>query len=606
MSVGRSVIEIILKGVDQASNAFKSADKSAGGFSKTLKTIGKDAAKVSIGVAVVGVAMKKAFDLGREGAAILQTDESFGLLMEKVGAAPDLFDQLTTASHGTLTEFELQSSTMTLLAGASGDLATQLANATPQLLEIAKASNKLNPSLGTTAFMYESIATGVKRAQPLILDNLGLTLKVGAANEAYAAILGKTVEAMTAEEKSIAILNATLKAGDVLIDQVGGSTEALTDSFDQVSTAIRQAVDDLKTKWAPELKKLLDTLGFVLTAGNKLDAVLLQHAKDVIDAGESYAFFTEEMERAEGIMSQELVPGADAAAQILDFFGLVTIDNTTFMEQYGDALFNVARETDDTAGASDELLAAIDALRPATETAITNQEALAKNLELSAEAADKAKKANKEFLDAIDRTIQSPIGDFIEDMRFFLATGGQFESAFERIKGIAAKAPEEALELGEALFAKVIDTQVELGNLSADEGIAELELLGMTAEEARDFIGGTDGIGEAMMGLDDINLELDSLRNAAQIAEFMLRDMQALSGTQWDIRATISGGGGFGDGGGGGGGSPTSEPDLSFPETQTGGQQEFAARGLTQNFMISDRFDLEEVVGEIATRVQEV
>ena len=74
---------------------------------------------------------------------------------------------------------KLMSATSTLLAGTSGDLATALGNATPQLLEIAKAANKLNPSLGDTAFLYESIATGVKRASPMILDNLGLTIKIG-------------------------------------------------------------------------------------------------------------------------------------------------------------------------------------------------------------------------------------------------------------------------------------------------------------------------------------------------------------------------------------------------------------------------------------------
>ena len=239
-----NVVEIIIKATDQASKQLKSTESSLDGFAKS-------ASAAAAGAVAIGVAYKKAFDLGREGAQIAQTNESFSLLLEKVGAAPDLLNQLSAASKDTISDMDLMSSTATLLAGASGDLATELANATPRLLEIAKAANKLNPALGTTTQMYNSIAVGVKRAQPLILDNLGLTIKVGEANEAMAASLGKTADELTATEKSQAILNATLEAGDTLINQVGGSTDSATDSFDQLETEVKNLVDTLKAKFSP-------------------------------------------------------------------------------------------------------------------------------------------------------------------------------------------------------------------------------------------------------------------------------------------------------------------------------------------------------------------
>ena len=104
-------------------------------------------------LAAIGVAGKQAFEFGKQGAAITQTAESFDLLLDKVGATPGLLDDLRDASRGTISDFELMSSTATLLAGASGELGTELANATPRLMEIAKAANKLNPALGDTAFM---------------------------------------------------------------------------------------------------------------------------------------------------------------------------------------------------------------------------------------------------------------------------------------------------------------------------------------------------------------------------------------------------------------------------------------------------------------------
>ena len=88
----------------------------------------------------------------------------------------------------------------------------------------------------------------------MILDNLGLTIKVGAANEAYAKILGKTVDQLTAEEQKQALLNDVLRAGNVLIDQVGGTTDSATDSYDQMTVAVEEASQAIKRSSSPLLR----------------------------------------------------------------------------------------------------------------------------------------------------------------------------------------------------------------------------------------------------------------------------------------------------------------------------------------------------------------
>jgi len=289
-----NVIEITIKGVDKTSKAFKSSEKAAKGFKDVLGGM----VKVAGGAAAVAVTLKKAFDIGREGAVILQTAESFEFLLDKVKAAPDLLDQLTAASRGTISSQELMSSTMTLLAGASGELGTQLANQTPRLLEIAKAANKLNPALGDTAFMYQSIALGVKRASPMILDNLGLTVKIGKANEKYAKQLGKTVEALTAEEKQLALLNATIEAGDTLIAQVGGTTESATDSFDQLAVIFEETTDSLKLKLYPILLDAAEALKLLVTWSDKLDEALAHQDAQIRRTSDNYREYKDEMDRA--------------------------------------------------------------------------------------------------------------------------------------------------------------------------------------------------------------------------------------------------------------------------------------------------------------------
>lgn len=270
---------------------FTSAKEGFGSFAKGVAGAG-------VALAATTIAMKKLFDTAAQGAAIRQQAESFDLLILKSGAVGDVFGELQAASKGTISDFEIMSSTATLLAGASGELATELTQATPELLEIAKAANKLNPALGSTTFLYESLARGVKRASPLILDNLGLVIKVGQANEAMAEKLGKSVGALTAAEKSQAILNETLRAGQVLIDQVGGNTDSATDSFAKMTTAIKNVTDTGKSWLSEFLSPAADVITLVLTASQILNNALKEHNLTMVQTADSYGAYVGEMVRA--------------------------------------------------------------------------------------------------------------------------------------------------------------------------------------------------------------------------------------------------------------------------------------------------------------------
>jgi hypothetical protein len=225
-------------------------------------------AKAALTTGVVGGAVmagKAIYELGKRGADVIQTGESFELLKEKIGLVPDILQRLQQESKGTIDDMTLMSSTATLLAGTGEELGKQLGDATPQLMRIAKAANKLNPALGSTAHMYESIATGIKRASPMILDNLGLTVKIGLANEKYAKSLGKTVEQLTAEEKQLALLNATLEAGDNLLMQVGGTTDSAADDIARMETQVANLKDELAKAFAPAVSAATGALANLIS-----------------------------------------------------------------------------------------------------------------------------------------------------------------------------------------------------------------------------------------------------------------------------------------------------------------------------------------------------
>lgn len=341
--MGANIVEIILKATDQASKVFDNTGKAGKKFTDTLGKLSTGALAVTGAIASTGVALKKAFDLGKEGAAILQTSESFDMLLEKVGVAPDLFNRLKKAAGGTISEMELMSATATLLAGASGELGTALGEATPQLMEIARAANKLNPSLGTTTFLYESLATGIKRASPMILDNLGLTIKVGEANDKLAAQLGKTAEELTAEEQKMALLNETLRAGGVLIDQVGGDVEGAGDSFAKMDAAVADAGNAVKTRFVPFIKNAADAIYILLMRAELLDAFLQEHSDEVAKTADNYEDYVDEMLRANVVAGKMKQKEADLLRT-----AFLTGDATDYMAK----MFNYTAEEAEFAGYS--------------------------------------------------------------------------------------------------------------------------------------------------------------------------------------------------------------------------------------------------------------
>lgn len=209
--------------------------------------------EVASGIQMVAQAVKRVVDITEQGAGIEQLERSFTRLNETVIKSPSLLDDMTRASQGTISEMKSMEGFMTLVAGQTESLTRQFAAATPELVQIAKAANVLNPSLGDTTFFFESLARGIKRAEVRLIDNLGLNLKVGDATKRLAAQLGKSVEALTAEERQVAILNETLRVGRLLIQQVGDDIDAVGDPIQRMRTDWQEAANSFKQETANQI-----------------------------------------------------------------------------------------------------------------------------------------------------------------------------------------------------------------------------------------------------------------------------------------------------------------------------------------------------------------
>lgn len=243
-------IEIVINATDKATSIL-------GGVGKGLKSLGKVAATAGIAavgaVAGVGVALGK---LAVDAAPLEGIGIAFDKMSKRVGLS---LDDLKKASAGTISDFELMRKANIALTGAGEDLGREFGKAMPRLLEAARAAAKATGQ--DVDFLFESLVTGVKRGSPMLIDNTGLVVKLGEANEAMAAKLGKAVKDLTAEEKSIALLNATLEAGSQMVEEFGGGQLTAAEQMAQFRATLQNTKDQIGLAMLPALRALMKPLG---------------------------------------------------------------------------------------------------------------------------------------------------------------------------------------------------------------------------------------------------------------------------------------------------------------------------------------------------------
>lgn len=226
---------------------------------------------IAAGAAVVAVAALGAgfLALGNRGAPLVGLGESFDRLTASVGMSSQaLLVDLRQASAGTVSDFDLIRRANMALVGAQGEFGKAFGKNLPKLLEAARAAARATGQ--DVDFLFQSIVTGIKRASPLLIDNTGIVLKVGAANEAMAKSLGKSVEQLTAEEKQIAVLNATLESGQKLIDSLGGAAETNAEKMARSNAIITNTFDALALAMQPAFATVLDIVNRVLSGFQSL------------------------------------------------------------------------------------------------------------------------------------------------------------------------------------------------------------------------------------------------------------------------------------------------------------------------------------------------
>lgn len=310
-------------------------NKVGASFTSTIKTI------ASIGAAYLAV--NKAWDYAEQAAKYEQSRQAFNSMAEGMGAdAEKVFERVRKLSGGLIDDNALIESMNKAIS--LGIPIEKLGD----LMLIARAKSR---DMGiTTTQAFNDIATGIGRGSPLILDNLGLVMKVGTANEQMAASLGKTANELTDKEKKMAILNATIDAGkealsrhnlEVLtdkerMDSLGASTanlgielgKLLKGPVSDVSSGLASIVKNINElietnrKWKEEqsdpstiIQNEIDLLGKKIAIHSKLAKVIPGRQEKVEEMALLREQLVLELENLSTLKKRAAAAAAEAAAE---------------------------------------------------------------------------------------------------------------------------------------------------------------------------------------------------------------------------------------------------------------------------------------------------
>ena len=223
-ALGQDVPPGIQKIADAAKNitpALSSADKAAG----LLKSSFAQFTLAGLATNAISSLTSALFEFASVGINKLPAvEESFVRLTKAIDVdGSDMLSKMNTATRGMVANYDL-------MLSANKAMLLGLPVTAESMGDLAKTATTLGKAMGLDATQaLDNLIVALGRSSPLILDNLGLTVKVEEANERYAAQLGKTAAELTGAETKMAFYSAAMEAARRRTEELGTQTMTLSD-----------------------------------------------------------------------------------------------------------------------------------------------------------------------------------------------------------------------------------------------------------------------------------------------------------------------------------------------------------------------------------------
>lgn len=219
-----------------------------GGLGSAISQLGAFTGGVGSAVVAVIALTTAMFKLGQRGAIVEQTQMAFSRVVGSIGNAEGILGDLRKQTRGTVADIDLMKLSIIGLQGTSDIFRSEVL---PNMGKIIDVSNRVAVATGKSAdVIREKFITGLRRQSTKLIDDIGVMVDATKANEAYAQSIGKSVSALSDQEKQVAFSRAAIAQLDRIGKEVGGETGGLV-SMQQASAAVRNAMDTMGRAFKP-------------------------------------------------------------------------------------------------------------------------------------------------------------------------------------------------------------------------------------------------------------------------------------------------------------------------------------------------------------------
>ena len=291
-----------LKGAAQASaNGTKNFSKMAQGISGGLVP-----AYATLAANVFAVTA--AFNFFKGAADFRVIEESQLRFAEKTGKSLSLLtSRIQDATDGVLTfQDAAQATAIGTASGLSSD----------QLSDLASVAKNASLALGRDlSDSFDRLVRGATKAEPELLDELGIILRLETATTKYAEALGKNAQDLTAYQRTQAVVNEVLEQGNEKFSDLGGNVNQIA----KLGKAFNDLLKDIKGVLSPIAefiagalsKNVIALTGAFTLLGQSIIKSLVPAAPKLSNIAEEASNARKELQAAAGtsVIGQKL--GAD-------------------------------------------------------------------------------------------------------------------------------------------------------------------------------------------------------------------------------------------------------------------------------------------------------
>ena len=240
----RAALDDVDSAQERAGNSARTYDRNTKGAAKATSNSTKEFSKMAQGmgglvgayatVAASVFALSAAFQFFKTAADLSALTSGQELFAARTGISMKLMTANIQDATGGLIAFREAAQ-----AAAIGQAAGLTADQMERLGRVAKNAGTILGRDVTDAF--NRLTRGAIKAEPELLDELGIIIRIDRASRDYAATINKNVKDLTQFEKTQAVVNAVLEQGEQKFDDIGDAVNNVA----QFGAAFQDTFKDL-------------------------------------------------------------------------------------------------------------------------------------------------------------------------------------------------------------------------------------------------------------------------------------------------------------------------------------------------------------------------